>query len=572
MDSLRQRDRVVKGLCASPGIGTGIAQHFRKGVVYENPVHISSSQTNDHKQLFRDGREKLRKHFIKLQDESKVELDREIIHTYEQILTDVEIEERVLSLIDRKKFSADYAIYEAFNVFIELLKDSGSAMFKSRVVDLEEVRDRLINVVCNRVSEFELHKEAILIAEDIGPVDLISMAGRGLKGLILTKGGINSHASILAQSFSIPMVIGIKNAGRDIQDGDLLIIDSEPGDVWVNPDEIIQNQFKKKVSLIERQERKLSQILKKASETASGQKFALYANLEFSSELNAFRKYKAEGIGLLRTEALLFERRDGDHEEKQIEFYKEILSATKGICTIRLFDVGGDKFMARALNEPNPGLGWRGIRVLLSEKFTLRNQLRAIYKVSAKFKGRIRLLAPMISTIEEIQRLRAVMAEVIEEIKDEGQDLDEQISLGIMIEVPSSVMMAESFAEYASFFSVGTNDLTQYTLAVDRSNEFTGDLYDQRDPAVWRMLSILMEAAEKTNTPVSVCGELAGDPKSAAVLLGMGIFELSMNPAKIPKVKSLLVKKTMSELQEFSDLVRSKKTAKEIKEVFRKWD
>jgi phosphotransferase system enzyme I (PtsI) len=571
MDSLRPRDRVVKGLCASPGISRGYAQHFRKGVVYENPVQIKPSQTEKHKLLFTDGREKLKKHFIKLQDESKVELDREIIHTYEQILTDVEIEQRVKNLIDQKKYSADYAVYEAFNVFIELLKDSGSAMFKSRVVDLEEVRDRLINVVCNRASDFELHEDAILIAEDIGPVDLVSMAGKGLKGLILTKGGINSHASILAQSFGIPMVIGVKQALKDIHDGEMLILDSELGDVWINPDEIIQKQFRKKITLIARQEKKLQQILKKPSETASGEKFALYANLEFSSELKAFNKYRAEGIGLLRTESLLFERRDGDHEEKQIEFYREVLNSSKGICTIRLFDVGGDKFMARALNEPNPGLGWRGIRVLLSEKFTLRNQLRAIYRVSAEFSGRIRLLAPMISTIEEIRRLRAVMADVIEEIRSEGHELDEQISLGMMIEVPSSVMMAESFAEYANFFSVGTNDLTQYTLAVDRGNEFTGDLYDQRDPAVWRMLSILMDSAKKTNTPVSVCGELAGDPKSAAVLLGMDIFELSMNPVKIPRVKSLLVKKTLTELREFSDLVRSRKTAKEIKEVFRNW-
>lgn len=571
MEGLQQKGKVLSGHTASPGIGIGIAQIFQKGVIYAQPVFIKKGQEEEHINLFKVGRAKLKEHFINISEVTHKEADQEIINTYEQILMDIEIETSVKNLISSKHFSADYAIFEAFNNFIELLKDSGSAMFKSRVVDLEEVRDRLINVVCNRASDFEFNKDAILIAEDIGLVDLVTLAGLGLKGLILSKGGATSHAAILAQSFAIPMVFGVKNATKDINDGDQLILDAESAEVWINPNASTIKHAQKKANILVRRERLLSKILRKPSVTASGEEFHLLANLEFESELDSVKKYKAEGVGLLRTESLLFENKEGDHEDVQIEFYRKLLSKTKGLFTIRLFDVGGDKIISKALNEPNPFLGWRGIRVLLDEEYTLKTQLKAVLKVSAEFPGRIKILVPMVSTIDEIIRFNTYLDEIKSKLSETGVSYDNAIEVGIMIEVPSSIIMADDFAPHVDYFSIGTNDLTQYILAVDRSNELTEELYNQRDPAVFKMIKMMVDSAKRNQKSISVCGELAGDPYAAAVLVGLGINSLSMNPHKIPKVKSILTQKGTAELKEFSDLVLSQKTTKDINKLFKNW-
>ena len=560
----------IRGINASEGIVIGKAQFFATGVVYANPIRISSKEIESHLFLFDSGKKTLISDLEALIENQDAETDIDILAAQIQIVKDVEIEQRVKRLIEQDLYASDYAVYESFNVFIELLRDSGSQVFKNRIADLEDVRDRLINILCGRVTDFSLNPDGILIAPTLGPVDLISFADQGLKGLILEKGGVTSHASILAQSSSLPAVIGVGKTSKRIKEGDQLILDGYDGLVIVNPDEQTMQQY---------QEKKLQVTDEHIEEVGEGDvqavtkcdvPFTLLANVDFAKELDQARQKGAKGIGLLRTEAFFFANRNARDEQEQITYYQNIVNGISGPVTIRLFDTGGDKLSSKIVQESNPFLGWRGIRVLLEEKKLLLTQLTAILKVAALNPGRIQILIPMITVLDEVIAVKRIIDQIQKDLSEHG-NIDEEIRVGIMVEVPSVAMMAYEFAEVVDFFSIGTNDLTQYTLAVDRGNEYIHSLYDQRNPAVWRTIQQVVEGAQQANIPVSICGELAGDPVSAATLMGLGIRSLSMNPARLTKVKSILTSHTIKEMKYLSEQVLIQKTTTDVINLFKDW-
>ena len=557
----------ISGLAGSEGIVIGPAFVLDQSNRTVAPKKITSLQVRSNikrfqkaKALFLDEIEELSKNLDKA--------TREIFEAQKHIVSDVEIDEKVLHLIESEKFSVDFAIFDTFGGFIERLRESGSEIFQQRIVDLENLRNRLIDLSCESEKQKKIPKKSILLVKDISPTDLVNYYEMGISALVMDKGGITSHASIIAQSLDIPCVVSAKNSVQHASSGNTVIVDGNEGAIIVNPAAKTIDEYKKRSRQLNRQKKA---ILKGNEEsiTTDGFVFHLRANVEFVQELELVKKNRAEGVGLLRTEALLYGGFEKRAEVSQLEFYGKILKETKGPVTIRLFDVGGDKLNINNQDEDNPFLGWRGIRMLLDERQILENQLRAILKVSGKYKGRVQILVPMITDVQEIVEVKKVLEEIKSELNEQQTPFDEHIRIGIMVEVPSVALLATQFAKEIDFFSIGTNDLTQYTLAVDRGNARICSLYQHTHPAVWQLIHQTIYAANNQNIPVAVCGELAGDIIGASVLIGMGVSELSMATHSIPKIKHHLSTNSRETFRQLAQKVLNSSSTNQVQAEYK---
>ncbi len=560
-------ERIIQGLTAGEGIAIGKVSVLDRNKRKVVPRSISSLKVKHHKKVFAKANEQL----VEELDGMLTHLDKTsaaIIEAQKQIIMDPEMKRKVFTLIEEEKLSVDYAVYSTFCTFIERLKESGSELFQQRIVDLEDLRDRLVDLVCDDQKSPSNLKGSILVTRELSPTELIAMYENGISGLVMEKGGVTSHAALIAQSLGIPCIVNAKHA-IDQADSEKAILDGREGILILEPTREELAEYKARLTKLKRKRKRLLKNAKEPSQTRSGTSFKLFANLEFASEIEQVKLFNAAGVGLVRTEGLLFS--DRSDEEDQEQFYREILAGVEGPVVVRLFDVGGDKLNARIPEEKNPFLGWRGIRMLLDEEKLLKSQLRALLKVAGDHPGRIRILAPMISVEQEVAKLKSVIRQVEEELKEEKVKLDEDIPLGIMIEVPSAALIADRLGKHADFFSIGTNDLTQYTLAVDRGNERICTLYQHHHPAVWELIRITVKAAELNDIGISVCGELAGDILGACGLIGLGIRDLSMSPSYIPRVKEELIAHTDAEFEELAQLILNASTTEQIKEAFEEW-
>ncbi|MEQ9307890.1 MAG: phosphoenolpyruvate--protein phosphotransferase [Balneolaceae bacterium] len=559
----------IKGLPGSEGIAIGKVLVLDQKKKKVQPRKIKSEFLQNHLNRYA----KAKQQFLKELEELTTNLDNEtagILETQKHIVSDIEIEQRINAAIKNESYSVDYSIYKIFNEFIERLMESGSELFQQRIIDIENIRDRLIALSCENEKILEVEKGAILIVKEISPTDLVSYHEKGVAGLIMDKGGVTSHAAIIAHSLNIPCLVSTKVAVQSASLSKQAIVNATNGELILNPSKETLTVFRKKLRKIQRSKAAL-RISKKASETRDGIPFHLRANIEFPQELSIAKQFGAEGIGLLRTEALLYGGVAKKSESEQDIFYEQILLNSSGQVTIRLFDVGGDKLNAHTPDEANPFLGWRGIRMLLDEKEMLISQIRAILKVAGKFPGRIKILVPMISVFEEIVEVKKVITQVKKSLISEGSKVDESVEIGIMIEVPSVALLAKHFAKEVDFFSIGTNDLTQYTLAVDRGNEQISALYQQHHPSVWQLIKLTKEAADENEIDLSVCGELAGDTLGASCLIGMGINDLSMSPTSIARVKETLINQSSAELKKLSEQILACKTNSEVQNFYKSW-
>ncbi|MEO9885913.1 MAG: phosphoenolpyruvate--protein phosphotransferase [Balneola sp.] len=559
--------KIFQGISASSGIAIGnvvCLENKRRKVL---PQSILESEIEEHLNYFKDSREIL----IEELSEMLSYLDADsaaIIETQKQILLDAEVEKRVHKIVSEELLSSDYAVYRTFCDFIERLKESGSELFRQRIVDLENLRDRFIDTICEDGSDLSIKKGTILVTKEISPTELVSFHEKGLSGLVMEKGGITSHAALIAQSLEIPCIVSMKNATSKILSGKA-ILDGREGQLILDPEDELLSEYKSKLKKLKRAQKRLLKNISEPSETKSGTSFSLHANIEFKSELGQLKKYNANDIGLLRTEGLLFS--NNLSFEEQAEFYETVLASVSGKVTFRLFDVGGDKLNTKLPEESNPFLGWRGIRMLLDEKELLNQQLRALLICAGKNKGRVKILVPMISVEEEIIRLKTLINDLQAELKAKGKEVDPEIELGIMIEVPSAALNAEHLAKHIDFMSIGTNDLTQYTLAVDRGNERICSLYQQQHPSIWSLIKITADAAKKTKTELAVCGELAGDVLGACGLVGLGITNLSMISNAIPRVKEELISHEDDEFESLADSFLKASNTTQIKGIFEDW-
>lgn len=561
----------LSGSPGCPGIVIGKTNLYQRSRPDVSDRKIEEDLVQQHVEKFKEAREEAQKELNNLRDGSNDDNASELVRTQIEMLNDPELSERVEHEITENKRAVDTAIQKVFDSYLQVIKtNTNDETGPDRSVDISDVRDRLIQIIHDY--QDEISGKSILVAHELSPREVIEFAGRDIKGIIMDRGGTTSHAAILARSMGIPAVVGVENATGTINSGELVILDGRNGEVIVHPQESTRQKYQELMDQEIKTQTDYEAVCEQPNVTSDGKPFSLQANIEFTEELNAVKKFRAEGIGLLRTESIYLNRENFSDQEQQESFYGSILELTEPHpVTIRLFDAGGDKFFDESEREQNPFLGWRGIRMLLDEKIMLKNQLRAILKVAAKFKNRVRILVPMISTLDELLRIKEMMLKVQGELMKEGIAVDEEVQLGIMVEVPSVALQADLFAEHADFLSIGTNDLTQYVLAVDRGNVRISTLYDQRHPAIWQLIKKVADAARKENIPLSICGELASDPIAATCLLGIGVNTLSMNPVALPAVKQMLCAHSMTEMQQLSEKVLASNTMDDINQIFTNW-
>ncbi len=564
-------DRIgLEGVPASGGIGIGKAHILEERQNGVNPEKIHREDIKINVEKCNRAFHKLKEEFTKLKADADGEVV-DIIDAQIETLKDPELLKTILHKIESERYEAEYAIYSTLNEYIHIMENADADWLNERTIDLMAIRDQLIDAARNKMQAEHLEPGSVVFATNVSPTTMIELSRNSIAGLIMQKGGLTSHAVILAQSLDIPCVIGVDWKIKRIKNREDAIVDGDLGRVIVRPSEVDQREYFERKEKKELEAKKTLQITKKPSETACGKKFKLQANVEFLEELPRVKTHGAEGIGLLRTETILFQK-TGFDVNAQLKFYRSVVEASGSFdVTIRLFDAGGDKLLDDTDTEANPFLGWRGIRMLLDKSELLRNQLEAIYILSGEYKSRIKLLVPMISCISELYRLKERINEVKEKLTKERIEFDRHLPIGVMVEVPSVALMADKVAKEVDFFSIGTNDLTQYTLAVDRGNEKISSLYQPFHPAVWKLIKMTADGAGKSNIPVTVCGEMASKPKAAACLLGLGIENLSMTTGALPTVKSLLCSQKLEDMRVLSEKVMEASSPEEVQLLMNKF-
>ena len=444
----------------------------------------------------------------------------------------------------RSKINAEAALEAEIETLAKSFASIQDSYLAARIEDVRVLGTRLFSLLLNRPmrSTTEIPKGSILISDDLSPADTARINTKIVRGIASTSGGAQGHAAIMARALGIPAVLALGNALlQDLEDGTPVIIDGRAGTIIIDPAPETLENYKAIAAKIIARRRELRKLSTLDAVTRDGTHIHLLANLEMESDVPAALSNGAEGVGLLRTEFMFMRRGDLPSEEEQYEYLKSVVTAMDGRpVTIRTLDVGGDK-IAESMSqyytsEDNPALGLRGIRFSLKEEELFQTQFSAILRASAH--GSVKIMLPMISQVAEVERARRIMDSVIKSLRQKRVKLPDPLPpLGIMIEVPAAVLIADDLAKVADFFSIGTNDLTQYALAVDRANEHVSYLYDSLHPGVLKLLRLTIEAGQRNNTPVSICGEMAGDARVTAMLVMMGIRELSMSHPLIPIVK-----------------------------------
>ncbi len=563
---------VFLGISAADGIGIGSA------FLIPDPVKRVVSQTkilekdlekgwkrfeNAKEIVSADISEKL----SKLPDIKENAVQREIFEAYVLMLADPVFLKEVKDEYQSTLFNIEYTIEYKAEEYASRLRCAGNEYLAERAQDITDIFGRVLNEMLG-IHPFDISlvpDGSVIIASSLSPTDAIILSKRRIAGLALTEGGISSHVVILARNYGIPTLVGIHGASvkRKIKNGQTVIIDTDSGEILAEPDGDTIDEYKQKIADKIREQEALKQYCDKPAVTKDGERFKLYANIGSPEEAEIALQNGADGIGLFRTEFLYMAKTDTSHhaatrsfnEEEQFEAYRKVLEIMKGKpVTIRTLDAGGDKLINSVdipnLQEKNPLMGMRAIRLSLTYPQVFKTQLRALYRASVY--GKLNIMIPLISSTEQVEKSLEIIGEVKEELRTDGIPFDENVPVGIMVETAAAAVTSDCLAKVSDFFSLGTNDLTQYTIAVDRENSNVSALYDEFNLAVLRLISMTITNAKKAGIPVSVCGEMAGRHDSILVLGGMGIRSLSMSPKLISRSKKLLSQFTVAELQAIS--------------------
>lgn len=540
---------VLEGLAVSSGIAIGEAHVIEIGVVNVPDYEIAADAVEAELERFvaalaKSERQlkKLKKKSAELHGAAAEELEF-LLEAHLQMLSGSRVVRGVEKRIQQDRQNAEAAVQGEINAVAHDFEHLNDPYLSARAKDVREVGDRLLRNLTKTPFEAFKHlpEGAIVIAEELTPADTALFDPKKIHGFATELGGAESHTAIMARSLALPAVLGLAGLSKSVKTGDTVIVDGTAGRLYVNPTPARLDELNRRQLEIEKTDRILARLKKVPAITRDGQRVGMLVNLELPRELDMALKSGAEGVGLLRSEFLFMNRVDLPSEDEQYESYREIVEGMEGRpVTIRTLDVGGDK-LAPSLRDrlgdaANPALGLRAIRLGLQERDLLETQIAAILRASAH--GEVRILLPMISSLSEVRQVREIVIQVAKRLKRRGLKMADPLPpIGIMIEVPGAALAADALTQVSDFFAIGSNDLTQYTLAIDRGEEQVAHLYNPLHPAVLRLIQFATEAALRARIPISVCGEIAGDPRYVPLLLGLGIQDLSMAPVNLPRVK-----------------------------------
>ena len=566
----------LKGVVISPGVALGKVVLLDRFKTIVEKRRLNPALVESEKQRFLSAVEKSKEQVVFIREKLDPKETGDHVHILNfniMMLEDEILCEEIVRTIESEQVNAEWAITSVLSRKSEAFKNVEDIYMKERLADIYYLGERILRNIRGIQDDIpDLGQDSVLVAHDISPVDLVGFAKHHAIGLATDVGGSTSHSAIVAKSLGIPAVMGLEDVMLKVSPGALIFIDGFKGIIIINPTEKELRECRKRLREYQALEKKLLTYASLPGKTIDGREIKVSANIEISDEVNLAVCYGAEGIGMYRTEFLFTSTVYFPTEEDQFEDYKKVISRFhQPHITIRTLDIGGDKFPVGMGPSKglNPALGLRGIRFSLNDEKTFRTQVRAILRAS-EF-GKVRILVPMVSNILEIREVKKIIEETAGELNSRNS-----VEVGVMIEIPSAAIMASEIAEEVDFLSIGTNDLIQYTLAVDRVNDHVSYLFTPFNPAVLRLIKGVIEMARAKGVPVSVCGEMAGQVSCVPLLVGMGVDELSMNVHAIPKVKKILNCITERESKEILEQVLKLKTAVDVKDyvahaIMEKW-
>lgn len=568
---------MVSGILVSPGIAFAKALLLKEDEIVLNTRPIPDNKIDAEIARFKEAREKSSQQLHAIMERAKITLGEDKAAIFEghiMLLEDEDLESEVITRIKTKHTAADSAVHSVFEAQAKELEGLDDEYLKERAADIRDIGKRLLkNVLGMEIVDLSAIKEpCVLVAKDLTPSETAQLNLEMVLGFITDIGGRTSHTSIMARSLEIPAIVGTTNATKAIKQGDFIVLDGINNKIYINPNDKTVEKLKQVQKQYIDDKEELAKLKDLPAISLDGHQVEVCANIGTVRDIAGAERNGYEGVGLYRTEFLFMDRDTYPNEDEQFKAYKEVAEATNGLGVIvRTMDIGGDKDVPymHLPKEENPFLGWRAIRIGMDKKDILHAQLRAILRASAF--GKLRIMFPMIISVEEVRILKSELNILKEQLKTEGKAFDENIEIGVMVETPSAAVIARHLAKEVDFLSIGTNDLTQYTLAVDRGNELISHLYNPMSPSVLNLIKNVIDASHQEGKWTGMCGELGGDERATVLLLGMGLDEFSMGSISIPKIKKIIRNTNFSEAKKLADEALQKATAKEITDLLEKF-
>ena len=558
---------VIKGIAAAPGIAMGPAYLYTKQVPRVERKPIAPEEVGEEIERLNAANARSEKELRKVLAFAEQKLGSDSAKIFEaqiMILTDTILMGTIKKRIAAELTNAEFTVADEINKYRQMMLASPEEYMHERARDVDDVVNRIIRNIQDQKLFSKLEGASIIVSETLAPADTVIFSRNQILGYATDLGGVTSHAALLSRSLKIPAVVGLHTATKQIKTGDFLAIDGYAGALIINPGpdtlKILQARAERFLVF----EQQLAGIAALPADTLDKKHIELSSNIEFAEEIEFAQLQGSEGVGLFRTEMQLIGQAEYPGEEEQAALYAGVAEAAfPHPVLFRTFDVGGDKLAPDGQHEENPFLGWRGIRVMLDRPDVFLDQLRAILRASTHHN--VRIMFPMVSTITEVQRAKVLLKQAMEDLKARGIKYDTRIKVGVMIEVPAAAVMAEQLAAEVHFLSIGTNDLVQYLMAVDRGNDAIAPLFQPFHPAVVRTLRHIVDAAHRKNIWVGVCGEMAGDPLATVFLVGIGIDELSVIPPVLPEIKKIIRSIKLKDAKRVADKVCTLHTEHEIR-------
>lgn len=564
---------MISGILVSPGIAFGKALLLKEDEIVINRKKISADQVEQEVERFKTGRAKAAEQLEAIKTKAGISLGEEKAAIFEghiMLLEDEELEQEIIALIKDEHATADAAAYSVIEGQAKALEELDDEYLKERAADVRDIGKRLLkNILGLTIVDLgAIQDEVILVATDLTPSETAQLNLDKVLGFITDLGGRTSHTSIMARSLELPAIVGTSDVTKQVQNGDYLILDAVNNKVYLNPTADVIEQLKAVNAQYITEKNDLAKLKDLPAITLDGHQVEVVANIGTVRDIAGAERNGAEGVGLYRTEFLFMDRDSLPTEEEQFQAYKAVAEAMGSQAVIvRTMDIGGDKDLPymNLPKEENPFLGWRAIRIAMDRKEILYAQLRAILRASAF--GKLRIMFPMIISVEEVRELKAELELLKSQLREENKAFDETIEVGVMVETPAAAVIARHLAKEVDFFSIGTNDLTQYTLAVDRGNELISHLYNPMSPSVLGLIKQVIDASHAEGKWTGMCGELAGDERATLLLLGMGLDEFSMSAISIPRIKKIIRNTNFEDVKVLAEQALAQPTAKELMDL-----